>query len=1015
MRNLIISIHTWFVVVLLGMPLFAQPSKQVLEKAGNSQVAEVMKTFAPRGVQSDGSQPTPPTEAVDTFELADGMSIDLMASEPDLSQPLFLSWDSRGRMWVAQYRQYQYPAGLKVVRYDHHLRAVFDKVPAAPPNHVPGKDRITVFEDVDGDGNFDTHKDVITGLNIASSLAVGHGGIWVLNPPYLLFYPDADRDDVPDSDPEVRLSGFGLQDTHSVANSLLWGPDGWLYGANGSTTGGTVSSDVTAGITFQGQCIWRYHPDTREFEIYAEGGGNTFSLEIDSKGRVFAGHNGGNTRGWYFPQGSYSRKNWGKHGPLTNSYAFGFFESMQLEGDTRRFAQAFLIYEGGLFPHAEFDGSIIAPNSMQNLVWHSLRIRDGSTFRTVDQPNLAVSSDRWFRPVYSGVGPDGGVYIADWYDTRLSHVSPTDDWHKESGRVYRIRPTDSEPRYGHGDLAILEDSELIQLFDSANKWIRRRAVLELTWRARLQETTSARLESLVDESGSLEALWVLSNRNLINETQVARWLRHPNPHIRRWTIRGLGDKHQAHADLPRVAAQESEIQVRSQFAATAKRLDADTGLAVVSALLAHESDATDRHMPLMLWWAIEAHTTNWDAILSWYSNTELQRQPLFQKFIASKLMRRYAAEGTKESIDRCNALIQFADPSCRDELIEGLNQAFQGRKLPKLPDELQAALEQFRDSSGDAGLVLAVEQGDQKAIDKAIGLLKRSDTTLALRAEIAAAFGRFRYEPVANVLLGLATSGDGIPALQRVAIQSLAIYDDLNIATKMASAFDNRISAEHGVRDAACRTLASRRSWALVLLEQINNWRLRTTDVPPDVVQRLRTYADEEVVAAVERAFGAAASVSSPEKVETIQRLEDLLQNSHGEIEAGKAAFVKHCAACHRLAGIGEGIGPALDNYDRGNLKFWLPAIVAPSLEIREGFQTYLALTLDGQVVTGMISSQDLTSVTIRTAEGRDIKLERNELEEFRAVAASLMPEGILEKLTEQELFDLFQFLRTGA
>ncbi len=276
--------------------------------------------------------------------------MELVAAEPTVTQPLFLSWDSRGRMWVVQYRQYQYPAGLKVIRYDQHLRAVFDKVPDPPPNGVRGADKITVHEDTDGDGLYDSHKEVITGLNIATSVQVGDGSIWVLNPPYLLRYADADGDDVPDGDPEVHLSGFGLQDTHSVANSLLWGPDGWLYGANGSTTVGDVSSAVTKGVRFQGQCIWRYHPRSKEFEIYAEGGGNTFSLDIDSKGRVFSGTNGGNTRGWYYPQGSYSEKNWGKHGPLTNPYAFGFFPPMKFEGDGRRFPQAFCIYEGGLFP-----------------------------------------------------------------------------------------------------------------------------------------------------------------------------------------------------------------------------------------------------------------------------------------------------------------------------------------------------------------------------------------------------------------------------------------------------------------------------------------------------------------------------------------------------------------------------------------------------------------------------------------------------------------------------------------
>ena len=186
---------------------------------------------------------------------------------------------------MVQYLQYPFPAGVKIVKYDRYLRAVFDKVPPPPPRHDRGADKITILEDKDGDGKFESHKDFLTGLNMATSVAVGRGGVWVLNPPYLLFYPDRNRDDVPDGDPEVHLSGFGLEDTHAVANSLRWGPDGWLYGTQGSTT----TADVK-GVKFLGQAIWRYHPETRQFELFAEGGGNTWSLEFDSKGRLFSGN-----------------------------------------------------------------------------------------------------------------------------------------------------------------------------------------------------------------------------------------------------------------------------------------------------------------------------------------------------------------------------------------------------------------------------------------------------------------------------------------------------------------------------------------------------------------------------------------------------------------------------------------------------------------------------------------------------------------------------------------------------
>src|SRR5262249_19636794 len=168
------------------------------------EIEEFVKTFTPAGEGIDGAGTTPapsPEESLRHFTVRDGLQMEVVASEPVIRQPLNLHFDERGRLWVVQYIQYPFPAGLKVVKYDKYLRAVFDKVPAPPPNHVRGADKITILEDKDGDGRFESHKDFVTGLNIASSVAVGRGGVFVLNPPYLLFYPDRDKDDVPDGDP----------------------------------------------------------------------------------------------------------------------------------------------------------------------------------------------------------------------------------------------------------------------------------------------------------------------------------------------------------------------------------------------------------------------------------------------------------------------------------------------------------------------------------------------------------------------------------------------------------------------------------------------------------------------------------------------------------------------------------------------------------------------------------------------------------------------------------------------
>ncbi len=177
------------------------------------------------------AQGYPADEAARHMTVADGFEVQLVAAEPLVRQPVAIEFDDRGRLWAVQYLQYPNPAGLKRVKVDRYSRTIYDKTPEPPPRGTPGDDRITILEDTDGDGRADRSKDFVSGLNLASGLAFGYGGVFVLNAPYLLFYADRNRDDVPDGEPEVLLTGFGIEDAHSVANSLTWGPDGWLYGA----------------------------------------------------------------------------------------------------------------------------------------------------------------------------------------------------------------------------------------------------------------------------------------------------------------------------------------------------------------------------------------------------------------------------------------------------------------------------------------------------------------------------------------------------------------------------------------------------------------------------------------------------------------------------------------------------------------------------------------------------------------------------------------------------------------
>ena len=338
-------------------------------------------------------------------------------------------------------------------------------MPPPPPNHFKGKDKITIHEDTTGSGKFDKHTTFVDGLNIATSMVRGRGGVWVLNPPYLLFYPDRNNDDVPDGPPEVHLEGFGLEDTHSVTNSLCWGPDGWLYAAQGSTVSASIKRpglDKTP-VHSMGQHIWRYHPETRRYEIFAEGGGNAFGVEIDSKGRVYSGYNGGDTRGFHYVQGGYYRKGFEKHGNLSNPYTFGYFPPMK-HHQVKRFTHTFTIYEGNALPR-QYQGKLFGVDPLQNNVVMAEVERDGSTFKTKDIGFAVKTSDLCFRPVDIKQGPDGNLYVCDWYDAMVAHLITAETKADDAdGRIYRIKSKDAKP-FKPTDLSKLSSEALVGVLD----------------------------------------------------------------------------------------------------------------------------------------------------------------------------------------------------------------------------------------------------------------------------------------------------------------------------------------------------------------------------------------------------------------------------------------------------------------------------------------------------------------------------------------------------------------------
>lgn len=1019
---LIVRMKSTFVFCLAGfhglVPVIAKGAETRPAAAGNEKVRQIMETYAGRGTLADDTPPTPPERALGLFTTRPRLAVDLIAAEPDVEQPLYLNWDSCGRLWVTQYRQYQFPAGLKVVSYDSHLRAQFDRVPQPPPLGDKGADKVSYLEDSDGDGVFETKKEVLTGLNIVSAALPGAGAIWVLNPPYLLRYPDTDGDGIPDGEPEVALRGFGIEDTHSVASSLQWGVDGWLYGANGSTSTGNVSSAVSRNVRWEGQCIWRYHPESKRFEVYAEGGGNTFSLDIDSKGRVFSGTNAGATRGMHYEQGSYGTKSWGKHGPLTNPYAYGFFVHMGHEGDAKRFPQAFVVYEGGLLGSA-FAGRIIAPNSLANLVYVSERLPDGSTFRTRDEANLLSSTDRWFRPVDAKVGPDGAVYLADWYDTRLSHVRPVDDWHKTSGRIYRVRPEGGVPRVAPFNLHTAPARELFGLLTHPNRWFRRQAALEIGWRHLEELAPDLQAAATRNQPYALDALFALDLLGRVEPASLEQLLRHTDPYVRRWAVKIAGEKWPTYTHcgpaLAQLAREEEHLEVRAQLLASGKRIPGGAGLALLEAALT-ALPAEESRVPLLAWWLVEGKVTASpaDSVAFFKGDKRLLEHPLFEKQIARRLGQRLAAAGSGEYWRAAGELFgAIASQHSRSQFLEGIATGVDGGGLPDLPEAFGKALVAHLGTRDGGEYTMELRSGKPGAVGGVLKVLQDAKVPEDRRASVARALAEVEASEVAPAFAAVLANASTSTGLKKAVLLSSLRQKGMEIPNAVLSGYEGRFAGDRQLRETAFRVLAGRLEWARALVQAVEDWKVPAKHVSPEIVSLLQSHKDAELQEKVGLLWKGVLGVLSPEaKVAEAARLRNAVRAGGGDATAGRGVFQERCAACHKLFGEGNMVGPELTGYERGNLDFWVDNIVYPSLEIREGFANYTARLQNGQVLIGMLDSQSAQEVVLRDQAGQKTRLRQSDLAGLEASPVSLMPEGVLSGLSDEALRNLFAYLQ---
>ena len=966
----------------------------------------------------DDAGPLTAAEEQGRFVVADDLRVDLVLAEPEVRQPLSVRWDARGRLWTVQFIQYPDPAGLTMVSRDKFLRTVYDKVPAAPPAHDRGLDRITFHEDADGDGRFETHGTFVDGLSLVSSIAFDRDGLWVLVPPYLLFYPDADHDDRPDGDPVVHLEGFGIEDSHSIASNLRWGPDGWLYGSQGSTVSSRVRRPAGPDkpVVSVGQCIWRYHPPTGRYEIFAEGGGNAFGVEFDARGRLFSGHNGGDTRGFHYVQGGYYRKGFEKHGELSNPHAYGFFEPMK-HHSAPRFTHALVIDEGGALGD-RYAGTLFGVAPLQGQVVRAEIRADGSSVATKDLDVPLSCGDSWFRPVDLQLGPDGGLYICDFYEQRIDHASHYQGRiDRDRGRIWRLAAQDAPP----GPLPALAGRDAAGLVDALvhpNRWVRQTALLELDWRrpAGARGLVAARLfgprlEGTAAEH-AVDLAWALVRLAAPTPAEWRSLLGHADPTVRAWAVRLVCDDGLADAalvdTLVDMGRREAEPFVRAQLAASLRRLDSAAALPVLMALLggaAGAGDASDVHVPLLVWWATERLVgTDRDGLIARIVDGPLWTSGVGREVVAPRLVRRLAS-GSRDDLRAVATVLDSApNDEARRSLLEAFERAFEGRSLAALPDEVVASIAR----AGGGSRTLRLRQGDAVAIAQTVARVIDPAVPVPERIRDVELLAETRPAAAEDTLLAVAAA-PGDESLRRAALAALESWNDPRVAE---AALELLPALPATLRGAACDLLASRADWAERLMAAVAAGRIDPQAIPDDTVRRMLLHARPSLTRSVEAAFGPVDGAATADMEAQVESLSGVLATGSGVPVRGRPLFLARCGGCHVLFGEGGRVGPDLTSHDRGDPRALLVHVVNPGAVIREGYETSVVTTADGRVLTGFVVEQDAGVVVLRTVDGRTVTIPRDEIDDVSRSPKSIMPEGLLTPLDAQEVRDLFAYLR---